>query len=504
MVAAAQTNSQAAERLFENPELMLAEDMGRLTRKPYEWVLYSFEWGKGALEGFDGPDEWQRQVLLDIGRNLSPDSPVFLSVVSGHGVGKSGLAAWIILWAMSTCSDTKVVVTANTGTQLRTKTWGELSKWKELCICGHWFELTATALLSRERSHELTWRADAIPWSKQKSEAFAGLHNQGKRIVVIFDEASAIDDVIWEVTEGAMTDKNTEILWLVFGNPTRNTGRFRECFRKFRDRWLRHRVDGRDAKLTNKDQIAKWIDEYGIESDFMKVRVLGEFPDAADCQLIPLSLVRDAFEKVYLPDAFTRAPKILGVDVARFGDDSCSIWLRQGLAARRLFKRNGMDTMSFADIVASFMVQERPDATFVDMGAMGAGVYDRLRQLGHAVTGIQFGSSALKADLYADRRTEMWTAIRDWLREGGSFVRNSPESQDIEDDLTGPEYFYLTNGKMRLESKDDMKSRGLPSPDDGDALALTFAAPVMKRETMSALNMNESGRYDPLARDRYR
>src|SRR5690606_38633063 len=112
-----------------------------------------------------------------------------------------------------------------------------------------------------------------VPWSERNTEAFAGLHNAGKRIIVIFDEASAIPDIIWETTEGALTDVDTEILWFVFGNPTRNTGRFRDCFDggKFAHRWRQQKVDSRQVQRTNKKEIEDWIADYGLDSDFVRV-----------------------------------------------------------------------------------------------------------------------------------------------------------------------------------------------------------------------------------------
>ena len=187
-----------------------------------------------------------------------------------------------------------------------------------------------------------------------------------------FDEASAIDDTIWEVTEGALTDSDTEILWLAFGNPTRNTGRFRECFRKYRDRWHHIHVDSRTAAITNKAQLKQWVTDYGEDSDFVKVRVRGIFPDASDTQLISAELVRQAKERSLTERDVAGAPKIMGIDVARGGADQSAVWLRQGLLARRLYKRHTPDSMVFAERLASLLREHEPDAAFIDMGAMGA------------------------------------------------------------------------------------------------------------------------------------
>ena len=454
--------------------------MGALSRDPAAWVRYAFPWGKGDLEGFGGPDVWQREVLAHIRDNLTPSAPLRVAVASGHGVGKSALVAWLILWALSTFPDTRGIVTANTGAQLKTKTWAELMKWYNRFIARHWFEPAATSINALEKGREATWRFDSAVWSKQNTEAFAGLHNQGKRLVVIFDEASAIDDSIWEVTEGALTDRDTEILWVAFGNPTRNTGRFRECFRKYRDRWKHMHVDSRDVGVTNKAQLHQWVEDYGEDSDFVKVRVRGLFPDASDTQLISSELVRQAMDRAIQERDIALSPKIFGVDVAGTGADQSAVWLRQGLYARRLFKKHTPDTMRLADVLATLIHEHQPDAVFIDMGAMGAPVKDRLVQLGfgHLMQGVYFSQGAIRDDLYLNRRSEMWHAVARWLSDGGALPKNAPESQDIEDDLCAPEYFYNGRGKLQLESKEDMKARGLPSPDDGDALALTFAAPV--------------------------
>src|SRR5690554_1790721 len=241
----------------------LIEELAQFSNDPLGFVLFSFPWGEpGELEKFAGPEKWQREVLEDLGAGvISAGEAVQLATTSGHGIGKSALVAWIILWAISTYEDTVGVVTANTENQLRTKTWVQVAKWHRLFIARDFFRMTATALFANDPEHERTWRIDMVPWSERNTEAFAGLHNQGKRILVVFDEASAIPDMIWEVTEGALTDENTQIIWPVFGNPTRNTGRFRECFAggQFAHRWKSRAVDSRSVSFTNKEQIQRWI-----------------------------------------------------------------------------------------------------------------------------------------------------------------------------------------------------------------------------------------------------
>ena len=248
----------------EQDELRLIEGIRRCKGDPLLFVRFAFGWGEGELAGYTGPDSWQSDILKSIRDGLTPDHALRIAVASGHGVGKSALISWIILYCLCTMVDCRGVVTANTATQLASKTWAELAKWYRLCLCRHWFVLTATAIYSSDPAHELTWRADAIPWSAARPTAFAGLHNQGRRVLVLYDEASAIDGCIWETTEGALTDAKTEILWVVCGNPTSATGKFRECFGRQRHRWLTKQIDSSERlRSATKSKSQQWVADYG-------------------------------------------------------------------------------------------------------------------------------------------------------------------------------------------------------------------------------------------------
>lgn len=471
----------AQKKAFEQ---QLASDIGGFAFDPLGFVLYAFPWDEGELAGMSGPEPWQRDELKGIGEALRKGASVSdavakairRAIASGHGIGKSAFVSWVILWAFSTAADTRGVVTANTEAQLKGKTWAELSKWHRLCLCGHWFDCTATALISKVPGHDKTWRCDMVPWSERNTEAFAGLHNKGKRVLLIFDEASAIPDSIWEVSEGALTDDDTEIIWVVCGNPTRNTGKFHGCFNRFRHRWHTRQVDSRTVSITNKAQLKEWVDDYGEDSDFVRVRVRGVFPRAGSCQLIPSDAVEKAVERDLGVEFYRHAPKVIGVDVAREGGDKSVITLRQGLVCHWQEEHRGLDLMTLAGIVAQHIDAEQPAAVFIDKTGIGAGVYDRLRQLNYMeVFGIDFGSSATEPEKYINKRTEIWCLMRDWIVDGGAI----PAIEDLKIDLTGPEYGF-TGDKMQifLERKKDMKKRGLASPDNGDSLALTFSMPV--------------------------
>ena len=438
---------------------------------PLEYVLRAFGWGEGDLaEHRDGPDAWQREVLAEIGKGtLTTAEALRIAVASGHGIGKSALVAWLILWAMSTRPHLNGVVTANTGTQLETKTWRELAVWHKRAINRHWFEWTATKFYQVD--YPETWFVSAIPWREEKSEAFAGQH--AEHVLVIYDEASAVADKIWEVSEGATTTPGA--IWCAFGNPTRNTGRFRECFGRFRHRWITRQVDSRSAKMANKQQIQQWVDDYGEDSDFVRVRVRGVFPRVGDMQFISSEAIDQAMHREVVRD--DGATLVLGVDIARFGDDQSILRFRSGRDARSIpaKKYRGIDTMSLAAYIAEACNRYNPARVFVDGGGVGGGVVDRLRSLNYPVTEVNNGNTARNDADYANKGSECWGLMRDWLATGCI-----DEDAELRADLEGRLYGYDSRPRIMLESKRDMKKRGMASPDNGDALALTFAEPVAR------------------------
>ncbi len=445
---------------------------------PLRFTRMAYDWGHGALAKHTGPREWQSEVLDAIGEHLRDPAtrfqPLRIAVASGHGIGKSSEVGMILDWAMSTCTDCRAVVTANTENQLRTKTWPEISKWVKLSINEDWWNLPAMSLYNPAR--EKSWRADAIPWSENNTEAFAGLHNEGRRIVLIFDEASKIADKVWEVAEGALTDENTEIIWIVFGNPTQNTGRFRECFRRFRHLWHTMQIDSRTVEGTNKAYLQELVDTYGEDSDIVKVRVRGMFPAMSAKQFISTTDVDAAFGRHLRPEQYEWAPKILTCDPAWEGDDELVFGLRQGLMFKILgvIPKNDND-LQVAAILANYEDDHQADAVFVDAG-YGTGIVSAGRTMKRDWTLVWFSSASSKPG-HKNKRAEMWGEARDWLKSGGAI----PPDDTLYQDLIGPETVGTLDGSIQLESKKDMKTRGLPSPGRGDALALSFAFPVAKK-----------------------
>lgn len=470
----------------------LATDIFNFFDDPLGFVLYAFPWGVPGtpLADFpDGPDVWAREEFAAIAAHVranfdrkamgQPMLPYLSAIASGHGIGKSTFISWAILWIMSTRQHARGIVTANTQNQLEGKTWAELSKWWNLAVNKEWFKYSATKFYCiLEPDGEKNWMFEAVPWSEERPEAFAGLHNAASAVVVIYDEASAIPEKIWEVSEGAMTDG--EPFWFAFGNPTKNTGRFRECFGKFRHRWRNRHIDSRTVKITNKEQIAKWIEDHGLDSDFVKVRVRGLFPSAGDKQFVPVSIVEEAQTRELVDDR--GAALVMGVDVSRGGSANNVIRFRAGRDARTLkpIRWQSRDSTYTVNKIAEAIDKWNPDAVFMDGGGVGGPMIDQLRAKGYKIIEVQFGGKAEDENRFANKRAEMWHRGREWLGTGCIDT-----GMEIRDDLIGVEYSFDNRDRLLLESKDKMEARGLASPDDGDALMVTFAQSVGRRDSRS-------------------
>lgn len=451
---------------------------------PNAWADVAWDWGHGELADHSGPRRWQRDINIAIRDHLTDPikryQPLQIAVASGHGIGKSAFMGMISNWAMSCWDDAKVVITANTEPQLRTKTSPEVATWFRRSITSHWFNVNKMGIHARAAGHTETWRMDFVTWSEHNTEAFAGLHNKGKIILLLFDEASAIADKVWEVAEGALTDENTVIIWIVFGNPTRNSGRFRECFRRYRDFWITRQIDSRTVEGTNKAYFDRLLKQYGgdEDNDVFKYRVRGQFPSQSAMQFIS-SVDADAARNRHLrPEQYNFAPVIIGVDPAWTGDDKLEIVLRQGLYSRSLasLPRNDND-VQVANLIARLEDEHHADAVFIDAG-YGTGIKSAGDVMGRNWRLIWFSGKPVDPG-YLNKRAEMWGQMKRWLKDGGAI---DPADQELYDDLIGPETVPRLDGKIQLEGKEDMKERGLPSPNKGDALALTFAEPVAKKQ----------------------
>ena len=439
---------------------------------PDRFVRWVFGWGSGELKESSGPDIWQQEVLNQVGeycRKIADGEnpgPLQLAVASGHGIGKSALVAWIIGWFMSTRDHPQIVVTANTETQLLTKTWRTLSRWHKMMRNRDWFDWTATKFAFKASPED--WYAAATPWSENNADAFAGTHD--KNVLVIFDEASNISDVIWEKIDGAMSTRGA--MWICFGNPTKNAGRFYDCFHKYRDFWLTRQIDSRTALHADKIWVERFVQQFGLDSDRTKIQILGQFPETATRQLISTAAVQKA--QGFEAEAFEMMPKVMGVDIARFGENSSTICIRQGRKVFDIEVLPKQDLMVTAHHVAEAIKRERPLQVFVDGSGIGAGVVDRLRQLNFSVVDVNGGNQSLNPR-FLNKRAEMWWGMKEWIESGNCEL---PKDKELQKELTVVTYDYTDKGRIRLDRKADIMDDFGFSPDRADSLAMTFAYPI--------------------------
>ena len=463
-----------------------------IANDPEAFVLFAFPWGQPntPLAKFSGPRKWQREILRDITKHIKVNEgkvnmdTLREAVSSGRGIGKSALVSWLILWMLSTRIGSTVIVSANSEAQLRSVTWGELTKWQAMIINSHWWEISATKIVPAQWLTELVerdlkkgtryWAAEGKLWSEENPDAYAGVHNHDG-MMLIFDEASGIADAIWAVGAGFFTENILDRYWFAFSNPRRNSGYFFETFNSKRDFWQTRQIDARTVEGTDKQVYEQIIAEYGEDSIQARVEVYGDFPSAGEDQFISPMIVEDAFKRPKYKDE--TAPIVIGVDPARGGLDSTVIVVRRGRDIVAIKRYKGEDTMSIVGRVIDAIDEYKPTLTVIDEGGLGYGILDRLTEQRYKVRGVNFGWKAKNPVMWGNKRAEMWGAMREWLK-----TASIPQDKMLKDDLVGPMKKPNSAGTIFLEGKKEMKSRGLASPDAADALAVTFAYPVAHRE----------------------
>jgi hypothetical protein len=480
----------------DEQELMARLWSPAIKDNPLAFVMLLFPWGvKGTpLEHFSGPRKWQREVLQDIANHIKQNGgkidfdTLREAIASGRGIGKSALVSWLVIWMLSTRIGSTTIVSANSESQLRKVTWAEITKWLAMGLNSHWFEVSATSLQPAKWLTELVerdlrkgtryWGVEGRLWSAENPDAFAGVHNMDG-VLVIFDEASGIDDAIWAVTAGFFTENTPNRFWFAFSNPRRNTGYFYETFHSKRDFWNTKVVDARTVEGTDKAVYQQIIDEYGPDSAQAHVEVYGQFPSAGDDQFIGANTVDEAMKRVKYQDL--SAPIVIGVDPARFGADATVIAVRQGRDIVKIIRHRGDDTMTVVGYVIDAIEEYKPTLVVIDEGGLGAGIVDRLKEQRYKIKGINFGNKSKNPIMYGNMRAQMWGDMREWLK-----TASIPHDRFLKTDLISPMMKPDSRGTIFLESKKDMKSRGLASPDAADAIAVTFAFPVAHRGEYNA------------------
>lgn len=400
-----------------------------------------------------------------------------VSIRSGHGTGKSTFMAWCVLWFLACYFPAKVPATAPTAHQLEDVLWSEIAKWHRTMkerypALGGQFTWSAGAFrMSSAPNESFSVARTSRP---ERPEALQGFHSEN--ILFLIDEASGVSDNVFEVAEGALSTDGAFVV--MAANPTRQSGYFFDSHHKMRGAWAALHWDGEASPMVSRAYIENMAKKYGRQSSVFKVRVKGEFVGAPD-GVISLELCEAA--KIREVAVIASAPVIWGVDVARFGDDSSALAKRKGnhqLAPVEEWW--GKDTMQTAGLIKAEWDKtpesERPISINVDVIGIGAGVVDRLKELGLPVNGVNVAEAEAvnaKADRQFNRlRDELWWKGREWLEAKDCHLADDEETIA---ELTVPTYSVLSNGLIKVEGKPELKARGVKSPNRADAWLLTFA-----------------------------
>ncbi|BDC37909.1 terminase large subunit domain-containing protein [Paraburkholderia terrae] len=445
------TDQTAAEQYF-------AEFQARYYSNPVLFVQEMF----GAE-----PDEWQVKFLTALANGERK-----ISVRSGHGVGKSTTTSWAAIWHFLTRFPQKTIVTAPTSAQLFDALYSELKAWmKKLPDALRDMADIKTDRIEFRPAPEESFIS--LRTSRQEQpEALQGVHSE--HVMLIGDEASGIPEAVFEAASGSMSGHSA--CTVLLGNPTRSSGYFYDTHNSLANEWFTLKVSCKDSPRVSEDYVKEQAIRFGEDSNAFRIRVLGEFPLSDDDTVIPMHLLESAINRDILETPNQRC--VWGLDVARYGTDRTALCVRHGNIVREKVQWwSGLDTMQTIGKIKALYdacaYEERPLEILVDVIGLGAGVVDRGRELGLPVRGINVSESPSLGDKYLNLRAELWYRAREWLEARDCKL---PDDQQLKSELATVRYEFQSSGKVKIESKADIKRRGVRSPDIADAFILTFAS----------------------------
>jgi len=394
-----------------------------------------------------------------------------ISIRSGHGTGKSTAASWAMLWYFLMHYPNKVVVTAPTSSQLFDALFAEMKRWINELPDAFKEVLNVKSDRVEHTSAPSEMFISARTSRAETPEALAGVHSE--HVMLIVDEASGVPEQVFEAAAGSMSGHNATTIML--SNPTRSSGTFFESQNRLADSWWTRRWSCVDSPLVSDEFIEEMKLRYGEDSNAFRIRVLGEFPQADDDTIIPFHLVETATHRDIEGDS--DLPSVWGLDVSRFGNDKTALCKRQGSVVTEIRSWAGLDLMqTVGRVVAEYealLPSKQPREILVDSIGLGSGVVDRLREIGLPVRGINVAEAPSMGGTYLNLRSELWFKTKAWFEDRACKL---PKDDQLVAELTGIRYSFTSSGKMKAESKDEMRKRGLASPDLADALCLTMAS----------------------------
>ena len=412
------------------------------------------------------PDVWQAEVMEAVARGERR-----ISIRSGHGVGKSTTVAILCIWYLLTRYPVKIVITAPTSAQLFDALFAEIKRWVNILPPQVQELLNVKSDRVEIKAAPETGFISARTSRAESPEALQGIH--ADHVLLIADEASGVPEAVFEAAAGSMSGEEASTILL--GNPTRSSGFFFDTHNRLKDQWWTRRVSCVDSPRVSAAYVEEMRQRYGEDSNAFRVRVLGEFPLSDDDTVIPMHLIEAAMARDLVEDE--RAPAIWALDVARFGTDRSALAKRRGQVITEIKRWAGLDLMQLTGaVVAEYQAQPhhlRPVEILVDSIGLGSGVVDRLRELKLPCRGVNVSESPSMKGTYQNLRAELWFATKAWLEQRGCKL---PRDEDLMAELAGPRFKFSSSGRLQVESKDDMRRRGLRSPDLADAVCMTMAA----------------------------
>ena len=413
------------------------------------------------------PDGWQIEFLNHIAAGNRR-----ISVRSGHGVGKSTASAWAMLWYLFLRFPVKIVVTAPTSSQLYDALFAEVKRWVKVLppVLFDQLEVKQDRIEMKDANNEAFISARTS--RAEQPEALQGVHSDN--VMLVADEASGIPEQVFEAAAGSMSGHAA--VTLLLGNPVRSSGFFFDTHNRLAGDWITMKVSCADSPRVSEAYIEEMKARYGEESNAYRIRVLGEFPRSDDDTVIPMELLELAMNRDV--EASKHATLVWGLDVARFGSDRSALCKRQGNAVLEPIKTwKNLDLMQLTGaVVAEFEIlvpSQRPQEILVDSIGLGAGVVDRLKELGLPARGINVAESPAMGGTYRNLKAELWHKAKAWLESRDCRM---PKDEALIAELATVRYSFTSNGKIQIEGKDELKKRGMASPDRADAFCLTFAS----------------------------
>ncbi|MBY7649728.1 MAG: terminase [Candidatus Liberibacter europaeus] len=478
------------------------QELFKKTLSPYyalsfeNFVQDFFPWKKPGtpLESFERPRPWQLDVIRSVDENNlfnvdNPNPKIYkCAIAGGRGIGKSAINAWMMLWAMSTRPGISVICVANSETQLKTTLWADTSRWLSMMPNSHWFEMQSLSM------HPSQWYAASLlkttgidskqysimcrTYSEERPGTFVGMHNPIGTLLVV-DEGADLPYSIDLACHGFFTEINANRFWIMTSNPRRLSGKFYDIFNKPLDDWKRFQIDTRTVEGIDPSFHEGLISSYGLDSDIVKVDVLGQFPNQEENSFIPHEYIEEAVKRKAYPDLY--APLIMGCDVAGEGKDKTVVILRRGNIIESIYHWSETNIEITNEKIAKLCRNHSPDAIVVDAQGPGAVVESYLKGKGYIVDGILGQRKSSKPHLYRNIRTEIYDYTKQAIMTTLQLPNDCPEL--INEAKSIISFIEPNTGLLAIEPKQRNKSKyGVVSPDFFDALAYTYAVTPARKD----------------------